>query len=53
MRGRKEHLNSSEFRDFILKEFEAVTNCATLEEMADFAFGGIKYALDKFKQRDC
>ena len=50
MKNDAKYINNLEFREFVLREFEAVTTWATVEEIADFAFGGIKFAIDKFKK---
>jgi hypothetical protein len=39
-----------EFLEFLTREFDATANSATIEELAEFAFGSIDHALKGFEE---
>ena len=41
-------MDSSDFFDFINKEFDKTIICATIDKLAEFAFGSIEEALDEY-----
>ena len=41
---------SSDFFDFLNSEFEKTANIATIEEIAEFAFGSLEEAINKYKE---
>jgi hypothetical protein len=44
------YINNPEFFEFVNKEFESVAVDATIEELAEFAFGGIEEAIKQFNE---
>ena len=43
-------VNDPEFREFLNQEFNHTATCATMEELAEFAFGGIEETIEAFKK---
>ena len=41
-------IDSSDFLDFVNREFDKTITYATIDELAEFAFGGIEEALDEY-----
>jgi hypothetical protein len=39
-----------EFLEFLTREFDATSNSATIEELAEFAFGSIDDAVKSFEE---
>ena len=42
--------NNPEFLEFLNKEFDKTAVHATIEELAEFAFGGVDKAIEAFNQ---
>jgi hypothetical protein len=42
--------NKQEFYNFVLKEFEKTSQHASVEELAEFAFGDLENAVEEFYQ---
>ena len=49
-RKKETYLDNSEFLDFVLQEFKTTMNCATVEELTEFAFGSFEEAKKAFKR---
>lgn len=47
----KEYLENEDFFHFVSQEFNDVSRHATLEELAEFAFGGLQEAVEAFKEK--
>lgn len=43
-------IESPDFFEFVNREFEKTANYATIEEMAEFAFGSMDDAVSEFKK---
>ena len=50
MKDREKYIDDQEFFEFINREFNRTAGVATIEELADFAFGGIEEAIQAFKK---
>ncbi len=46
-----EYEKDSEFLEFLGREFDKTTVNATVEELAEFAFGGIEKAIEAFGEQ--
>ena len=44
------YINNPEFFEFVNKEFESVAADATIEELAEFAFGSIEDAIEEYNE---
>lgn len=42
--------NNPEFREFLNREFDRTAVDATIEELADFAFGSMEAAIEAFEE---
>ncbi len=51
MKKTEQYLNNPKFRDFVSREFDTVVGSSTVEEMAEFAFGDLQCAINKFKHK--
>jgi len=52
MQNRAEHYeNNPDFFEFLSKEFDHTAVNATIEELAEFAFGSIDAAIEAFEER--
>jgi|GEM_PF-1348624 len=49
---KEEYINNPKFLDFVSREFESTASNATIEELAEFAFGSIEEAIKEFKDYD-
>jgi len=47
----KEYENNPEFLEFVNREFDRTAVDATIEELAEFAFGSIKEAFQAFEEQ--
>ena len=45
-------IDETDFRDFVLKEFKDVSLEATVEELAEFAFGSVESAIEAYLMKD-
>ena len=43
-------VNSTKFQEFLNKEFDKTTSNATMEELAEFAFGSVEAAISAYKK---
>lgn len=48
----KKYINNQEFLEFVNQEFDSVASNSTLEELAEFAFGGIEESIKKFESKN-
>ena len=46
----EQYENNSEFLEFLNREFDKTAVDATIEELAEFAFGGIEEAIEAYEQ---
>ena len=46
----KEYDNNPDFFYFVDREFRSTAEAATIEELAEFAFGSVEEAVEAFKQ---
>lgn len=46
----RKYLENEDFFYFIAQEFKDVSRHATMEELAEFAFGSLQDAIDAFKE---
>jgi hypothetical protein len=51
MNRTKQYETNSEFLEFLNNEFEKTTVSATVEELAEFAFGSLQEAVKAFEKR--
>ncbi len=47
----KKYLENEDFFCFVSQEFTDVSRHATLEELAEFAFGSVRGAVEAFKEK--
>ena len=47
----KKYLDNEDFFHFVSQEFKDVSRHATLEELAEFAFGSMQEAVEAFKEK--
>ncbi len=50
-RRQVDYKTDSEFLDFLNREFNEAAQAATVEEMAEFAFGSLKAGVEVFRKR--
>ena len=50
MKDKETYPETPQFRDFVLKEFNATVGHATLEELSEFAFGSLREAKKAFNK---
>ncbi len=48
----QKYIENPHFREFVSREFRNVAREATIEELAEFAFGDIKKAIETFEQEN-
>ncbi len=48
----EEILDSTDFQEFVLREFEDMTSYSTTEEMAEYVFGSIEEAIQIYENRE-
>ena len=46
----EQYANEAEFREFVNREFDHTAVGATVEELAEFAFGGMAEAIEAFEE---
>ena len=46
----KKIIDNEEFREFLSREFDKVAVGATIEELAEFAFGSVEEAIEAFEK---
>jgi hypothetical protein len=46
------HVNDSEFQEFLNREFDKAISNATMEELAEFAFGSVQAAISAYKNNN-
>lgn len=49
--GIEQYENDTDFQEFLNREFNKTAVDATMEELAEFAFGGIKEAFQAFEEQ--
>jgi hypothetical protein len=49
--GTEKYANDPDFQEFLNREFEHTAAHATIEELAEFAFGSVDGAIAVFEQR--
>jgi uncharacterized protein with HEPN domain len=47
----EKYANNHDFQEFLSREFDKTAVCATLEELAEFAFGSMEEAIKAFNER--
>jgi hypothetical protein len=47
----KQYENNPDFLEFLNREFDKIAVDATIEELAEFAFGSMEKAIESFNQR--
>ena len=47
----EQYVNKPEFREFLNREFDRTAGHATIEELAEFAFGGMEEAVKAFEEK--
>lgn len=47
----KKYVNDPDFQEFLNREFDHTAVDATMEELAEFAFGNINDAIDMFEKQ--
>jgi thioredoxin-related protein len=50
-KDKQKYIDNDEFREFVSREFDAVAVEATVEEMAEFAFGSVEDAIYQFRDK--
>ena len=46
----EQYVGNSDFQDFLINEFDHTATHATMEELAEFAFGSLDKAIEKFEK---
>ena len=48
---REQYQNNADFLEFLSREFDKTTGHATIEELAEFAFGSLDAAIEAYQER--